>query len=171
MKDIRENPSTSKKIVYAALREMMIEENSGSKLNFDEDATKLVAAIVQSLRNHAIKSAGKNTFRFSPHLMGLVMNQYLQGPTAYDRFRESAAFVCPSPNSLKKKKIDQTVLEGDNVELYERIQMFMSTSEMIGQLICDEMKAKGDIAFGTTSNTVKGFTEDFASARKLFEIL
>ena len=60
LKDIRENPGTIKDIVSAALREMMIEENSGSELDFDEDATKLVDFIVQSLRNHAIKSAGKH---------------------------------------------------------------------------------------------------------------
>lgn len=79
------------------------------------------------------------------------MHAFLQGPTAYERFRETAAFVCPSPNSLRKQKIAQTVSEGDSVELYERIKMFMSTSEIIGQLICDEMKLKGDIYFSTTS--------------------
>ena len=101
---VKENPTSVKDTVSAALKEIMIEENSESAHVSDEDSAKLVDFIVQSLRNHAIKSAGKNTFRFSPHLMGLAMNEFLQGPTAYGRFRETAAFVCPSQNSLKKKR-------------------------------------------------------------------
>ena len=77
----RENPSTIKDTVSATLRELMTEENLGKELNFDKDATKLVDFIAKTLRNHAIKSAGKNTFRFSSYLMGLSMNHYLQGPT------------------------------------------------------------------------------------------
>ena len=49
--------------------------------------------------------------------------------------------------------------------------MFMLTPEMIGQLICDEIKLKGDIYFSEPSNAVKGFTEDFASARKIIQDL
>ena len=71
---VKENPSSVKDTVSAALKEIMIEENSGSDLVSDEDSAKLVDFIVQSLRNHAIKSAGKNTFRFSPHLMGLQLD-------------------------------------------------------------------------------------------------
>ena len=94
---VKEYPSSVKDTASAALKEIMMEENSGSAHVSDEDSAKLVDFIVQSLRNHAIKSAGKNTFRFSPHLMGLAMNEFLEGPTAYGRFRETAAFVCRSP--------------------------------------------------------------------------
>ena len=64
----------------AALKEMMTEENCGSELVSNEDLTKFVDFIVQTMRNRAIKSAGKKTFRFSPHLMGLAMNEFLNGP-------------------------------------------------------------------------------------------
>ena len=47
----------------------------------------------------------------------------------------------------------------------------MSIPDLMGQLICDEMKIKGDIAFNTNSNIVKGFAEDFASARKIIRSL
>ena len=159
-----DNPRTVEDTFTAVLKEMMIEENPGHEPISDEDEAKLVDFVVQSLRNHAIKRAGKSKFQFSPYMMGLAMDKFLQGTTAYERERETSPFVLPSPSTLKKKKIGQTVTEGDSVELYERIKMFMSTPEMIGQLICDEMKVKGDIAFCVQSNTVKGFTADFASA-------
>ena len=60
--------------------------------------------------------------------------------------------------------------EGDNVELYERIMLFMTTEEIIGQLACDEMKLKGDIAFNVKTDEVTGFTEDFADAKRLWRI-
>ena len=43
----------------------------------------------------------------------------------------------------------------------------MTTPEIIGQLICDEMKLKGDIAFNVNTNEVRGFTEDYANDRKI----
>ena len=43
----------------------------------------------------------------------------------------------------------------------------MTTPEIMGQLICDQMKLKGDIAFNINTNKVRGFTEDFANARQI----
>ena len=80
-------------------------------------------------------------------------------------------FVCPSTSNLSKKKHKQNMKEGDNVELYERIMLFMTTEEIIGQLVCDEMKLKGDIAFNVKTNEVKGFTEDFADTKRIMKNL
>ena len=57
--------------------------------------------------------------------------------------------------------------EGDNVELYERIVLFMTTEEIIGQLVYGKMKLKGDIAFNVKTDKVTGFTEDFADAKRI----
>ena len=43
----------------------------------------------------------------------------------------------------------------------------MTTDELIGQLICDEMKVKGDIVFNVATYEMRGFTEDFADTKKI----
>ena len=58
----KENTSSVKETVSAALKEIMTEENSGSELMSDEDSTKLVDFIVKTMWNHAIKRVGKHTF-------------------------------------------------------------------------------------------------------------
>ena len=80
-------------------------------------------------------------------------------------------FVCPSFSTLSKKKHQQNVQEDDNVEVYERILLLMDTSKIIGQLVCDKMKLKGDIAFNVKTNEGKGFTEDFSSAKQIMKNL
>ena len=53
------------------------------------------------------------------------------------------------------------------MELYERIKLFMTTPEIMGQLICNQMKLKSDIEFNVNINDVRGFTKDFANTRKI----
>ena len=57
-------------------------------------------------------------------------------------------------------------MEGNSVGIYERIKLFMTTEVIMGQLICNEMKLKGDIVFNVNTKKVRGFTEDFANARR-----
>ena len=122
IKALNQNPIPLSGCIITALEEMVEEESmintDTKKLLTKQDTTELVDFIMETLKNHSIKKAGKNNFSFSPYLMGLTMNQYLQGPTAYERFRDDALFVCPSPGNLKLKKQQQRVGEGDCVELY-----------------------------------------------------
>ena len=171
LKEAQEKPTQLRETITEALKEMLNEEGQSDQnidaLLTDKDTTELVDFILLSLKNHSIKKLGKKNYSFSPYLMGLTMNQYLQGPKAYDRFQEDAVFVCPSSSTLKRKKNEQHVRAGDSVELYERMALFMTTEEMIGQLICDEMKLKGDIAFNVATDEMRGFTEDFADIKKI----
>ena len=108
LKEIQENPIQLRDTITAALKEMLKEEAVGDidseELMSDNDTAELVDFVIQSLKNHSIKKVGKNNFSFSPYLMGLTMKKYLQGPTAYERFREDAVFVCPSTSNLSKKE-------------------------------------------------------------------
>ena len=99
------------------------------------------------------------------------MDQHLQGKTGYHRLQERCVFVLPSGNSLRKKVQQQCVSDGDGIDLYERIMMHMNTDEIIGQIMCDEMKLKGDIAMCVHSNQLRGFTKDFADSKKIINSL
>ena len=61
--------------------------------------------------------------------------------------------------------------EGKNVELYERMMLSMDTPEILGSIMCDKMKVKGDVAFNVMKDKVKGFTEDFACVKKIMNNL
>ena len=98
--------------------------------------------------------------------MGLAMNQHLQGKSVYKRFREECIFVLPGETNLQQKVIKQNVREADNVELYERILLHMTTRNIMGQIMCDEMKLKGEIAMCVNTNSLKGFTRDFVDSKK-----
>ena len=93
-KEAQENPVQLRETIEVALKDMLKKESQEDQniqdYMSDKDTEELIEFILQSLKNHSIKKAGKGHYQFSPYLMGLAMNQYLQGPTAYERFREVA---------------------------------------------------------------------------------
>ena len=88
LKEIKENPTQLRETITTALKEMIEQQSLGDHDSedhiTDQETAELVDFIIESLNNLSIKKAGKNDF--SLYLMGLTMNQYLQGPTAYARF-------------------------------------------------------------------------------------
>ena len=170
LRAVKENPSKLRSDVLAYVKETIANESTGGhdrdSLISDDDTTAIVDFVIEALNNHVIKKVGKNNYSFSPYLMGLAMDQHLQGKTTYHRLQERCVFVLPSGNSLRKKVQQQGVSDGDGIDLYERIMMHMNTDEIIGQIMCDEMKLKGDIAMCVHSNQLRGFTKDFADSKK-----
>ena len=48
--------------------------------------------------------------------------------------------MCPTSKNLAQKKQQKDVREGENVKLYERMMMFMDNPEILGLVMCEEMK-------------------------------
>ena len=69
-----------------------------------EDSKRLISFISDCLKNHVVKLVGKNEYTYSPYLMGLTLNQFLRGRSAYEDYREHAPFVIPSPETHAKKR-------------------------------------------------------------------
>ena len=75
------NPNKIEKRIELSFEEI-IQEQAGSDIKpedlLSKDNTKnLVAFIVDSLKNHAIKHLRKRNYTFSPYLTGLAMDQYV----------------------------------------------------------------------------------------------
>ena len=134
-----------------------------------EDTQQFVDFLTESMRNHIRKVEGNKTlYRFSPYLMGLAMNQYLQsGSSKYDQWQDDNVIVMPSSVNLVKKKQSQKIRVGDCVVMYEKQLLIREWAEEIGELMCDEMKLKEDILFNSITNKMVGFTEDFICKRKI----
>ena len=80
--------------------------------------------------------------------------------------------MLPSPDTCAKKRQKQAVVEGDCVEMYERIKLYNSLhKEIVGQIMCDKMKLKGDIYFNASNNEIVGVSEDFISEKKILKNL
>ena len=86
--------------IESGLLELLTEEAEKCGSNVEVSITKaetkqLIDFIAESMKNHLHKLNGNtNRYRYSPYLMGLSMNLYLQsGPAAYERMRTDNVFV------------------------------------------------------------------------------
>ena len=79
--------------------------------------------------------------------------------------------MCVRAQAISSKKEKKRVGEGDCVELYKKLFLHKDTEEMIGQVMCDQMKVKADVAFNVKNDEVMGFTKDFASIKKIVKNL
>ena len=101
------------------------------------------------------------------------MNQLLiSGKSRYEQNRDESLIVMPASEGLLRTKQQQKICVGDCIVLYEKQLLLRGEwKEEVGQLICDEMKLKGDILFNVKSNKMVGFTEDFISTKKVIKNL
>ena len=168
-----ENKAALGATMEAGLLELLKEESGKSGLVGDdvltrEEIAQLVEHVSESMKNHIRMLAGKkNRFRFSPYLMGLSMNLYLQsGTSAYDQMQADSVIIMPRSSTLAKLKQAQKIRAGDCPVMYEKRMLTREFREEIGELICDEMKLKQDVVMNVNSDTVIGFTEDFICHKK-----
>ena len=112
------NQSSLYETIETTLMELLKEEAQRDGTNPNEvsvtheDTQKLVDFIAESMRNHIHKVNGnENRYRFSPYLMGLAMNQYIQsGTSGYDQMRADNVIIMPSSGNLARKKQAQKIL-------------------------------------------------------------
>ena len=165
--------------IESTLKELLKEEadRKGTTLEDEmlskEETQQFVDFISESITNHIHKLNGNpNLYRFSPYIMGLSMNHYLQsGKSSYNQFRADNVVVLPSADNHAKTKQLQGIHEGDCVVMYEKQLELRGYLEEIGELMCDEMKLQQDIVVNVSSNKMVGFSEDFVSRKKILKNL
>jgi hypothetical protein len=173
------NPRLMKESIESSLLELLKDEaerdgsSSVDVLLDHKDTKQIVDFFTESMKNHIHKVNGhEGRYRFSPHLMGMSMNLYLQsGPSAYKSMRDDNVVVYPSAGTLAHKRQLQKIKVGDCVVMYEKQPLMRETQEEIGELMCDEMKLKENILINVSSNRMVGFTDDFVSKKKILKNL
>ncbi|EJK74435.1 hypothetical protein THAOC_03886, partial [Thalassiosira oceanica] len=167
----KENPSSIEESLEKHLAELTVQQK-GTKAKAEEiwsntETQQLKDFIMMSLNNHVIKHLGKNNYEYSPYLMGLAMDQFVRGKAQYKSQREKSLVVMPSLGTLENKLHRLKVREGECVIMHEKLKLYNGTKTIVGQLMCDEMKLKGEVLLNTNSNEVVGVTEDFCSTKKI----
>ena len=140
----------------------------------DKAKTKqIVDFVAELMKNQVHKLKGhKNRCWYSPYLMGLSMNLYLQSEaTAYDQLRADSVIIMASSDTLAKKKQAQKTMVGDCAIMYEKRLPARKFTEDIGELICNEMKLKQNVVMNVNYNTVIDFTEDFINKKTILKNL
>lgn len=141
--------------------------NNAQEIWSKDETKQLIDFIMTSLKNHVIKHLGKNNYEYTPYIAGLAVDQFVQGRSQYKSFREKSIIVMPALSSLAKKRQRLKVREGECVIMHEKLKLYNGSRTIIGQLMCDEMKLKGEVLLNTSNNEVVGVTEEFCSTKRI----